>query len=172
MLSINENDLNLLEEKKNRLEEIRQKKIEGVMLRSKCRYTDMGDKPRKYFLNLESRNFTSKVITKLVDANDVEYVNTNEIIYQQNEYYKTLYSETIHIDDKPLKETLGENTKKISENDSSGLESEITYSELSSALRNMKNGKSPGFDGSTIEFLKLCLARFRNVHNKIIKLWL
>ena len=112
MLSINESDLNLLEEKKNRLEEIRQKKIEGVMLRSRCRYTDMSDKPRKYFLNLESRNFTSKVITKLVDANDVEYVNTNEIINQQNEYYKTLYSETIHIDDKPLEETLGENIKK------------------------------------------------------------
>ena len=74
LLSINENDLNLLEEKKNRLEEIRQKKIEGVMLRSRCRYTDMGEKPSKYFLNLETcgRNFTSKVITKLVDANDVE----------------------------------------------------------------------------------------------------
>ena len=113
LLSINENDLNLLEEKKNRLEEIRQKRIDGVMLRSRCRYTDMGEKPSKYFFNLESRNFTSKVITKLVDANHVEYVNTNEIINQQREYYKTLYSETIHIDDKPLEETLGENKKKI-----------------------------------------------------------
>ena len=42
--------------------------------------------------------------------------------------------------------------KKLSENDSSGLEGEITYSELSSALRNMKNGKSPGNDGLTTEF--------------------
>ena len=142
------------------------------MLRSRCRYTDMGEKPRKYFLNLESRNFTSKVITKLVDANDVEYVNTNEIINQQEEYYKTSYSETIHIDDKPLEETLGENNEKSSEKDSSGLEGEKTYSELSSALRNMKNGKSPGNDGFTIEFFKNVLARFRNVHIKIIKLWL
>ena len=129
------------------------------MLRSRCRYIDMGEKPSKYFLNLESRNFTSKVITKLEDANHVEYVNvnvnTNEIINQQKEYYKTLYSETIHIDDKPLEETLGENIKKkLSENDSSGLEGEITYSELSSALRNMKNGKSPGNDGFTTEFFK------------------
>ena len=172
LLSINENDLNLLEEKKNRLEEIRQKRIEDVMLRSRCRYTDMGEKPSKYFLNLESRNFTSKVITKLVDANHVEYVNTNEKINQQKEYYKTLYSETIHIDDKPLEETLGENKKKMSENDSSGLEGEITYSELSSALRNMKNGKSPGNDGFTTEFFLIFLARFRKVHIKINKLWL
>ena len=150
----NENDLNLLEEKKTRLEEIRKKKIEGVMLRSRCRYTDMGEKPTKYFLNLESRNFTSKVITKIIDTNDVEYVNTHEIINQQREYYKTLYSETIHIDDKPLEETLGENTKRLSENDSSSLEGEITYSEILSALKSMKNGKSPGNDGFTTEFFK------------------
>ena len=31
----------------------------------------------------------------------------------EEEYYKTLYSETIHIDDKPLEETLDENKKKI-----------------------------------------------------------
>ena len=101
------NDLNRLEDKRNQLEEIRQKKIEGVMLRSRCRYTDMGEKPSKYFLTLENRNFTSKVITKLIDNNNVEYVNTNEIINQQKEYYKTLYSETMHIEKKLLEETLG-----------------------------------------------------------------
>ena len=103
---------------------------------------------------MESRNFTSKVITKIIDTNDVEYVNTHEIINQQREYYKTLYSETIHIDDKPLEETLGENTKRLSENDSSSLEGEITYSEILSALKSMKNGKSPGNDGFTTEFFK------------------
>ena len=152
--SANEHEFNLLEEKKTRLEEIRQKKLEGVMLRSRCRYTDMGEKPTNYFLNLESRNFTSKVITKLIDNNDIEYVNTNEIINQQREYYKQLYSETINIDDIPLENTLGENTKKLSDTESSGLEGEITYLEISTALKNMKNGKSPGNDGFTTEFFK------------------
>ena len=152
--SANEHELNLLKEKKTRLEEIRQKKLEGVMLRSRCRYTDMGEKPTNYFLNLESRNFTSKVITKLIDNNDIEYVNTNEIINQQREYYKQLYSESINIDDIPLEKTLGENTKKLSDTKSSGLEGEITYLEISTALKNMKNGKSPGNDGFTTEFFK------------------
>ena len=58
----------------------------------------------------------------------------------------------MHIDDKPLEETLGENTKRLSENDSSCLEGEITYSEISSALKRMKNGKSPGNDGFTTDF--------------------
>ena len=47
LLSINENDLNLLEVKENRVEEIKQKKKEGVMLRSRGRYTDLGEKRSK-----------------------------------------------------------------------------------------------------------------------------
>ena len=34
------------------------------------------------------------------------------------------------------------------------MEGEITYQELSSALKNMKNSKSPGSDGFTAEFFK------------------
>ena len=127
------------------------------MLRSRCRYTDIGEKPTKYFLNLESRNFTSKVITKIIDTNDVEYVKTHEIINQQREYYKKLYSETIHIDDKPFEEALGENTKRLSGNDSSSLEGEMTCSKILSALKVLKNGKSPGNDGFITEFFLIFL---------------
>ena len=59
----------LLEDKKNKLEEIRKIKIDGVMLRSRCRYEDLGEKPTKYFLNLESRNYQDKVINHLIDEN-------------------------------------------------------------------------------------------------------
>ena len=34
------------------------------------------------------------------------------------------------------------------------MEGEITYSELTDAVKRMKNGKSPGSDGYTIEFFK------------------
>ena len=67
-LNIHINNLNNLEEKRNRLYEISNKKMEGVLLRSRCRYEDLGEKPTKYFfLNLDSRNFTSKVISKLTN---------------------------------------------------------------------------------------------------------
>lgn len=45
---------------------IRKNKIEGVMLRSKSRYYDLGEKPTSYFLNLEKkRNYTNKTIKNL-----------------------------------------------------------------------------------------------------------
>ena len=134
--------------KKTRLQEIRQKKLEGVILRSKCRYEDMGEKPTKYFLSLQSRNFTSKVITKLTNS------DTNDILHYQKKYYQNLYSERLEIDEKPLIEIIGENPNKLTNDESINLEGEITYTELATTLRNMKNGKSPGNDGFTTEFFK------------------
>ena len=71
------------------------------MLRSRCRYEDLGEKPTSYFLNLEKRNFTNKVITKIID-DDKEYTSTEEILNSQTMYYKTLYSEKINIYFLPL----------------------------------------------------------------------
>ena len=78
--TVSEEDLNLLENKKNRLNEIRKHKIEGVMIRSRCRYEDLGEKPSNYFLNFEKRNFTNKVITKIIEDNGQESLSTEEIL--------------------------------------------------------------------------------------------
>ena len=53
-----------------------------------------------------------------------------------------------------MKDKIGDNEAKLSENDSKLLEGEITYQELSSALKNMKNSKRLGSDGFTAEFFK------------------
>ena len=123
------------------------------MLRSRCRYEDLGEKPTAYFLNLEKRNFTNKVITKIID-DDKEYTSTEEILNCQKRYYKTLYSESIIIDDNPIENILGENKSKLSVHDSNSLEGELKCSELAEALKNMKNSKTPGNDGFTAEFFK------------------
>ena len=65
------------------------------MLRSRCRYEDLGEKPSGYFLNLEKRNFTNKVITKILEENGQECLSTDEILNSQKTYFKNLYSENI-----------------------------------------------------------------------------
>ena len=49
LLCTDYNNMQILEQKKNSLINIRRNKIEGAMLRSKCRYQDLGEKPSKYF---------------------------------------------------------------------------------------------------------------------------
>ena len=66
---ISEEQLQHLDQKKLRLNEIRNEKLEGVLLRSRTRYEDLGEKPTNYFFTLENRNYTNKVITKLIDEN-------------------------------------------------------------------------------------------------------
>ena len=151
---ITEDDINRLEERKNALSEIRKVKTEGVMLRSRCRYEDLGEKPSGYFLNLENRNFMDKVITKLVDTNGEEYNNSTDILNLQKKYYHDLYKDEINIDDVPINDLIGENSCKLNNEESNSLEGEVTYEELANALKNMKNSKSPGMDGFTAEFFK------------------
>ena len=47
--NIDFNKLDILSQKKATLTALRKSKIEGVMLRSKCKYQDLGEKPTKYF---------------------------------------------------------------------------------------------------------------------------
>ncbi|MEW8548783.1 MAG: reverse transcriptase domain-containing protein, partial [Candidatus Thiodiazotropha sp.] len=154
LMNINREIIDSLIEKKNTLAELRQNKIDGVMLRSRCRYEDLGEKPTGYFLNLENRNYTNKVITKIIDESGNEFSNPKDIIEEQRKYYAKLYKEEIDIDDTSIESVIGSNPNKLSEIDAMKLEGEITYTELAHALQSMKNSKSPGNDGYTAEFFK------------------
>ena len=54
--------LNVLKEK---LEHVYEKKVEGIIIRSRARWHEHGEKNSKYFLNLEKRNHVRKHIRKL-----------------------------------------------------------------------------------------------------------
>ena len=58
-MSKTEEDLILLSQKKNILQNLREKKVEGIIPRSKARWASQG-KVNKYFCNLEKRHFISK----------------------------------------------------------------------------------------------------------------
>ena len=153
-INMSDEILDNLETKKTMLYDIQKDKIEGMMLRSRSRYEDLGEKPTQYFFNLEKRNYTSKVIHKLVNEDGEEFTKTPDILNCQTSFYKDLYKEVNLENDVSINSILGENENKLSDKDSKELEGEILYSELGFALKNMKNNKSPGLDGFTVEFFK------------------
>ena len=153
-ININNQTVADLVQKQNQLINVRNEKLEGVMLRSKCRYMDLGEKPTNYFFNLENRYYTSKVINKLI-YDDIEYTKTNEVLNCQKQLYEKLYDNVYEVDEyTPIENIIGENDTKLSEAEAQKNKGEMTYVEFTKALKNLKNEKSPGLDGFTVEFFK------------------
>ena len=134
-INVNNQTVVNLVQKQTELVNLRNEKIEGVMLRSKCRYMDLGEKPTNYFFSLETRNYTSKVINKLIDE-DIEYTKTKDVLNCQKQFYEKLYDNVTEInDDTPIENIIGENETKLSDAEAETIEGEITYAELAKALK-------------------------------------
>ena len=134
-INMSDEILDNLETKKTMLYDIQKDKIEGMMLRSRSRYEDLGEKPTQYFFNLEKRNYTSKVIHKLVNEDGEKFTKTPDILNCQTSFYKDLYKEVNLENDVSINSILGENENKLSDKDSKEFEGEILYSELGFALK-------------------------------------
>ena len=148
----NEEDVQIIESKQDRLKEIRDKRMEGVLIRSRARWISEGEKITNYFCNLEKRHFVSKNMAKLIDKDDNVLHNQTDILKEVESFYKCLYEKT----DVTACEIQGlvRELPRLDEDTGSSLDSEISLEEASLALKNMKNKKSPGTDGFTAEFFK------------------
>ena len=80
-----EDDLENISLKENSLKELRKKKVDGIIIRSKARWAAQGEKVTKYFCNLEKRHFISKQMFKLIDKNNEEIKETSEMIKETRE---------------------------------------------------------------------------------------
>ena len=147
-----EDENKLLQENKEELEKIREKRMEGVILRSRARWFADGEKITKYFCSLEKRNYISKNMNSLIKKDGSKITDCSSIVEEVTNFYKNLYKqkelENVEIHD------LVKNLPSLSNEESFKLEGEITLDEASFALKNMKNYKSPGTDGFTTEFFK------------------
>lgn len=138
------------------LETFYEKKVEGIIIRSRARWYEHGERSSKYFLNLEKRNHVKKHIRKL-DINGVLTTDPLKILNEQKRFYQELYqsinrmsnnSETISL----FLDNL--NIPKLSETDKNSCEGKISAGECYKLLDSFQNNKTPGNDGIPIEFYK------------------
>ena len=147
------NDQEILKQKRNELSEIREHRLKGVLLRSRARWVEDGEKVSSYFCSLEKRNYINKSINKLTKSNNVTITDKKDINVEVKNFYQTLYSKR-DVDDIEISDLVN-NLKTLSQQQSESLEGELTLDEISFSLKEMKNGKSPGSDGFGAEFFKV-----------------
>jgi len=62
------------------------------MFRAKCRWVENGERPTKYFFNLEKRNYNKKTISELRLQDESTTNNENVILNEIETFYKNLYT--------------------------------------------------------------------------------
>ena len=71
---------------KSELKLIYEEKGKQVMFRAKCRWVENGERPTKYFFNLEKRNYNKKTISEL-RLQDESTTNNENVILDQIETF-------------------------------------------------------------------------------------
>ena len=146
-----------VEELKQQLYTIREEKMQGYLVRSRANIIENGEKPSQFFCNLESHNFSSKIINVIEQENGEHITNQKEILNEASKYYENLYSSRENsLNDINLNIYMQNiNMPKLNEQEATELEGEITLKEASLTLKNMKNNKSPGTSGFSVDFYKV-----------------
>ena len=138
---------------KTELQRIYEAKGKGAILRSKARWVEQGEKPLKYFFNLEKSNFNRKVITEIKREDGKTIVEEHEILKEIESFYGELYASQVVDDNKAFDDfTCDLQTAKLTDEEREELEGYITIEECAKVLKTFPPGKSPGDDGFTAEF--------------------
>ena len=89
-----EDDKAELERIKIKLSDFQTEKTRGAIIRSRARWYEHGEKNSKYFLNLEKLNYRRKHISSLINQNGTKINDPKEILNEERNFFKELYSST------------------------------------------------------------------------------
>ena len=122
---------------------------QGLITRSRAQWTEQGERSTKYFFGLEKSNSKKKSICKLVKDN-VELYEQEEISKHAVDLYRHLFSSK-----EPNPESMKEyitstNTPVLDSTLKEELDSEFSIGEIDALYTKLKNNKSPGWDGLTL----------------------
>ena len=146
-----------LDSVKRELGEIELTKARATIFRSRANWSQVGERPTKYFLNLEKRNYVNKQISQLEDEGGHLVSTQKQILNMQKQYYENLYSQNegeLDVIDDSCQFTETENLPALSENQRTLIDRPLTKQDFLNSLKLLKNAKCPGSDGLTAEFYK------------------
>ena len=122
------------------------------MFRAKARWTEYREKPTKYLFNMKRRNYNRKVTTELKGSNGRTVTDAKEIMCEIQNFYDELYKSSVGGNINSFEAFYDMNFPKLSDEEKNELEGMITIKEVIEVLKNLKNGKSPGDGGFTVDF--------------------
>ena len=135
------------------LEKNEEEILKGLMVRSRAKWIEDGEKCSKYFFQLEKRNYKTKCIRTLFKE-EQRISDPKQILEECQNFYVNLYTETKTEKNYHSCDLFQKTHPTLSENEKSICESKITLNECFNSIKELPNNKSPGSDGISTEFYK------------------
>ena len=139
-------------DKEKELEDLREYKLKGALIRARWQQLAEGEKPTRYFFNLENRNFVSKHIRELEIENQ-KISKPTEILNEMKEFYENLYREknTLDINNSNYAH-IANNLPKLNNIEKQHIDEKITLDDLKHIVYKSKN--NPVQTASQMNFTK------------------
>ena len=135
----------LITDLRRQIRETDEEFISGVIVRSKELWVKQGEKPTKYFFNLEKKRQQKKEMTELISSSGVLLSNSADIENEMNNFYKNLFSEE-EVDLEAQDWLLDPLSMSLDEQEQASCEGLLTVEECREAL----NGNLPVFMASRL----------------------
>ena len=147
------------------MERLFEEKVEGIIVRSRARWHEHGEKNSKYFLNLEKPNSIKKHIRKLYIRRTIS-TDPFQIMNTQKSFYSKLYErqQMNHNADEVKRFQENPNISKLPEELRTSCQGKITFDECEKILGSFQTGKTPGNDGIPIGFYRNFLATHWSIY--------
>ena len=117
------------------LQSLYEDKGKHAMFRAKCRWLENGERPTKYFFDLEKRNYNKKTISELRLQDESATCNEKEILDQIEAYFKNLHSSEYTLSQEEYQEFIQNlEIPRLSNEDRNSLEGPLTYEECKKVL--------------------------------------
>ena len=153
--------LDKYEAAKGELKKIHETRGKEAMFRCKMKWIEQGEKPTKYFFNLEKNNYEKKLIREVKLENgeltsDPVQVNKGIEDFSRNMYTSKITannSDYISEHNQNLDDFIkGPSIPQLNVEEQESLEKDLIFEELKNALTSFADNKSPGEDGFSKEF--------------------
>ena len=149
----NENLKHKLLNENRKLDNLRDDKIKGILLRSKAEWIEGSEKNTAFFANLEKKRVSEKTVKLLRNKDGKLLKHNKDILTEISHFYTNLYKTDTNI-------TYDNSIFDLIDNTLSDDQMELTAGDISEyecklAIQQMQNNKAPGSDGISVEFYKL-----------------
>ena len=155
--------LKALDSKKVELQMVRQKAITGSVIRARAQWINEEEKHTRYFCSLEKYNYVEKMIKCIQLYNGKTLTDQKAILNEIANFYSALFTQKDHYPSYQNLDKLfeGKKVNKLTLDEFSKLEGKLMLEEITRAVKQMKNGKTPGVDAFPAEFFNFFWNRLK-----------